>query len=210
MGNASGQHTLISTKNLKEHFRDTLQQTLAHNQVDAEQETIIYIVQLLLNFLRSDQLFEKTEHGLHIKPLALHYIDALQHASDENRHRSLQQLGDMALFIAGLFADSLERKPVDVDYYIAMGGNAYGYLAESAHTTRRGKVFAQIFAELAGKFTKFVDALSEINDHANMQYSVNILRLYEVWRKTGSERAARRLRALGIEPLLTPAPTLHH
>ncbi|GAB4358946.1 MAG: hypothetical protein Kow006_27730 [Gammaproteobacteria bacterium] len=210
MSRIEDREPLISTENLEEHLKTTLRQTLAQNKVEAEQETILYIVQILLNYLRSDQLFERSEHGLQIRPLALHYIEALQHASLENRDRSLQQLGDIALFIAGLFADSLERKPVDIDYYIAMGGNAYGHLAQSVHTSRRGIVFRQIFAELAEKFTQFVDALGEINDHANMQYSANILRLYELWRKTGSTRAARRLRALGIEPLTTPVTTLQH
>jgi len=37
----------------------------------------------------------------------------------------MQRLGDTALFIAGVFADSLNRKLVDVDYYVAMGGTAY-------------------------------------------------------------------------------------
>ena len=200
MGISPGRRPLITTTNLQEYFQKTLDHSLKQNSVEAEQETVFYIVQLLTNFLRSEQLFETTDDGLRIKPLALHYIDALQHASHQERHRALQQLGDVALFIAGLFADSLERKPVDVDYYIAMGGNAYGYLAENFRGTRRRTVFSMVFAELSEKFTKFVDVLAEINEHANMQHSANILRLYELWIATGRRRAARRLRASGLSP----------
>ncbi len=210
MVQSTGRRQLISTTNLQEHFQNALDESLKQNRVQAEQETVFYIVQLLINFLRSDQLFETTDEGLRIKPLALHYIDALQHASQQDRDRALQQLGDVALFISGLFADSLERRPIDIDYYIAMGGNAYGCLAENTRTSRRNKVFALVFAELSEKFTKFVDVLGEIGDHANMQCSANILRLYELWLKTGSQRVARRLRALGIDPALTPITQTHH
>ena len=210
MGQSTSLQSLISTTNLQEHFKNALDQSLKQNSVQAEQETVFYIVQVLINFLRSDQLFEKTDDGLRIKPLALHYIDALQQASQQDRDRALRQLGDVALFVSGFFADSLERRPIDVDYYIAMGENAYGCLAENNRSLRRSKVFASIFAELSEKFSRFVDVLAEIGDHANMRCSVNILRLYELWVKTGSQRAARRLRALGIDPALVPATQTHH
>ena len=46
------------------------------------------------------------------------------------RNRALQRLGDVSLFIAGFFAGSFARKLVDIDYHIAMGGRAYGSLAD--------------------------------------------------------------------------------
>ena len=48
------------------------------------------------------------------------------------RFELLKKLGDRSLYISGFFADSLQRKVVDVDYYAEMGGVAYGALADSA------------------------------------------------------------------------------
>ena len=45
------------------------------------------------------------------------------------RERGLQRLGDVSLFVAGFFAHSFARKLIDIDYHIAMGGQAYGTLA---------------------------------------------------------------------------------
>ena len=53
------------------------------------------------------------------------YSDALEEESGEARNQILRRLGDVALFISGVFSRSLKRRVVDVDYYIAMGGGAY-------------------------------------------------------------------------------------
>jgi hypothetical protein len=105
------------------------------------------------------------------------------------------------LFISGVFADSLNRKLVDVDYYIAMGGNAYSYLSDSSHNTLRWQVLSEVFEELASKFAVFVDILGEVSENAHFNRDVDVMRLYEVWLRTGSKRAGRRLQRLGIQPL---------
>lgn len=201
MTQQEGRRTLIKNSNIREHFHQSLDNALKLNAVSAAQETVLYLVELLVHFLRSDRLFETTEEGLRIRPLALHYLDAVEGTTSREREQALRRLGDIALFVAGVFTDSFERKPVDVDYYVAMGGSAYGYLAEGGCASRRGRALAPTFAELSAKFTDFVDVLADLSDHALMQRNANILRLYEIWLRTGSRRAARRLRALGIEPL---------
>ena len=65
---------------------------------------------------------------------------------------------------------------------------------------------AGVFAELAEKFQPLVDVLGEISDAARVYTQRDILRLYEVWLKTGSTRARRLLQGLGIDA--TPV-TLH-
>jgi hypothetical protein len=58
---------------------------------------------------------------------------------------------------------------------------------------------ARVYAELAAKFLPLVDALGEISDAARRYTQADILRLYEIWLKTGSPRARGLLRQLGIE-----------
>ena len=55
-----------------------------------------------------------------------------------------------------------------------------------------------IFAELAQKFTSFVDALNEVSETSCQHSDEDILRLYEVWLKTGSPRSYRILKELGV------------
>jgi hypothetical protein len=79
-----------------------------------------------------------------------------------------------------------------------MGGHAYGTLAGGLSRGRR-QVLGRVFAELAAKFQPLVDALGEISDAARRYSETDVLRLYEIWLKTGSPRARRLLRGLGIE-----------
>ena len=124
--------------------------------------------------------------------------EALEAPTLQQRERGLQRLGDVSLFIAGFFAHSFARKLIDIDYHIAMGGGAYGTLAGGLCRGRR-QVLGRVFAELAAKFLPLVDALGEISDAARRYTQADVLRLYELWLKTGSPRARGLLRKLGIE-----------
>ena len=115
------------------------------------------------------------------------------------RADALQRLGDVALFIAGLLSGSLNRKLVDIDYYIAMGGSAYGQLSNTrANAVSDGS--PEVFEELSHKFSGFVDVLDEVAERAPGHNNTDVMRTYEVWLRTGSPRAARRLRRHGIDP----------
>jgi hypothetical protein len=125
--------------------------------------------------------------------------EALEAPSAADRHRGLQRLGDVSLFVAGFFAQSFARKLIDIDYHIAMGGRAYGALADALARTR-SRVLGQVFAELAEKFQPLVDALNEISESAYRHSDRDILRLYEIWLKTGSPRSFEILKRLGVNP----------
>jgi hypothetical protein len=79
-----------------------------------------------------------------------------------------------------------------------MGGRAYGALAESLARGRR-RVLGQVYAELATKFMPMVDALGEVSDSGRVFSEADILRLYEIWLRTGSPRAREQLGKLGVQ-----------
>jgi hypothetical protein len=58
---------------------------------------------------------------------------------------------------------------------------------------------APVYAELAAKFQPLVDALGEISDTARVYTQSDVLRLYEIWLRTGSARARGLLADLGVE-----------
>ena len=183
-----------------EFFQESVASAMTHQQVQADDDTTHYLVSLLTHFVHAENLYEETGEGLGLRPLAFLYADAVQSRNAAERQAVLRRLGDIALFIAGFFADSLDRKAVDVDYYIAMGGGAYGCLAEDLDGTLRGRALTPVYRELATKFTPFVDVLGEVSESIQARDQRTLLRLYELWLRTGSPRLARRLREHGIEP----------
>lgn len=191
---------LIVDTDIMAFFQDRVENAASNQHLDASQDSLHYVVNLLTVFSHSRELFETTPDGPMIRPLASFYADAVSATTTEERRHALKRLGDIALFVAGVFADSLNRKLVDVDYYIAMGGNAYGYLSDTVQNSLRWRCQGPIFDELSGKFTAFVDLLDEVSEHAHFRNHGDIMRLYELWMRTGSDRALSRLRRLGIEP----------
>ena len=205
--------TIQTVASLKEFFRDALHNALSHQHVAVDDQTEHYVVNMLTLFSDADALFERepgaSEPRSRLKPLALMLGEALEAPSQEARFRGLQRLGDVSLFIAGFFSAGFARKLVDIDYHIAMGGRAYGTLAETS-APARANVLRRVFAELATKFTPMVDALNEISETSYQHSDRDRLRLYELWLKTGSERSRGLLRKLGLEPTAAARSRLAH
>ena len=191
---------LLQVGSLEEFFRDALHGAAAKQRLALDGHTEHYVVNVLTNFSRADAFYEQAAGGPRLKPLAFMLAEAVEAPSLRERQHALQRLGDVSLFIAGFFSHSFARKLVDVDYHIAMGGRAYEALADSSRSAPSTRGFGSVFAELARKYGELVDALNEIADAGRPPVHDDLMRLYEVWIKTGSQRAAGRLRALGLEP----------
>ncbi len=195
--------------NLTEFFREALHAALIHQHIAVEDQTEHYVVNLLTLFARSEALYEQTRDGVRLKPLAQMLSEALDARSFGDRQRGLQRLGDVSLFVSGFFAHSFARKLIDIDYHIAMGGRAYGTLAETL-SRGRARALAQVFAELAEKFQPLVDALNEVSELSYQHSQRDVLRLYEIWLKTGSRRSYDILKRLGVTPTAAARSALAH
>ena len=204
-----GAGTVVAVPNLREFFHDSVQKALRNQRVDVDDHTEHYVVNVLTMFARSEELYEQTPEGVRLKPLAHMLADAAAAQSAQQRDETLRRLGDVSLFIAGFFAQIFSRKLVDVDYHIAMGGRAYGTLAENMRGTLRGQAYAALFLELAGKFQRLVDVLNDVAEMAYTHTDKDILRLYEIWLKTGSPRAFSILQRLGVAPVQVGARREH-
>ena len=201
---------IITKKSLQEYFFDSVNAAVKNQQVETSDEIIYYLVNLLTSFSRSEDLFQYNEDGVSLKPLALMYTDALSETALAERIRILQKLGDTALFISGVFSDSLNNRLVDVDYYIAMGGNAYSYVSDSMRSYYRNNAVQPLYEELTNKFVDFVDVLSEVTENKLFASDYDIMRLYEVWMRTGSKRTEMILKKLGIDPVQASTPDYKH
>lgn len=192
---------VVPVHDLRDYFRESIDKAIVNQGVIVDPHAAHYVVNLLTLFSRSEELYEDDGDAYGLKPLALMLVDATDAATIEEREAALQRIGDVALFVAGFFADSLTYKPVDIDYYVYMGGNAYGSLSDEIRSTTRGRALAAVYRELARKFQAVVDVLNEVREGTGRSTDVDLLRTYEIWLRTGSKRAAALLKQNDVIPL---------
>lgn len=179
---------LFRSESPTEFFRELVESAMENQRVSAHELTSFYVVNLLAGFVHGD-----SDPGGD-QPLGARLVRALQTAGMAQRD-GLRRVGDQSLFITGFFADSLNRRLVDVDYYIHLGALAYRSLARHGDRT-----FGDVFDELSDKFTTFVDILGEVSERTSIASNADVLRLYEKWLRTGSRRSGDMLVARGIVP----------
>ena len=201
MSSIAASEGVVQVHNLRDYFRESIDTVIDNQGVDVDPHAAHYVVNLLTLFARSEDLYEDHGEAYGLKPLALMMADAATASSAVERSFSLQRIGDVALFIAGFFADGLAHKLVDLDYYIHMGGTAYGSLSDEIRGTARGRALADVYRELARKFQIVVDVLNEVRESTRRSSDIDLLRTYEVWLRTGSKRAAGLLRKNGVVPM---------
>lgn len=173
---------LIETTSLKAFFHDEINGVLDRRHPSLSEDARAYTVNLLYQFSRSDRFFEWYEQRIDLRPLAMLYGEAVQTQSLHERRQMLRRLGDIALFMAGVFGPSLERKPVGLDYYINMGGGAYDWLSESLAASGEKSLRWQIFHELAENFAQMVRALDEFAASSGLRGDPDRIALDEAWR----------------------------
>jgi hypothetical protein len=96
----------------------------------------------------------------------------------------------------------LTRSLVQVDYYVGIGQNAYAQLSRSLDS-RAGstRTIADVYAELADQFPRFVDVLGEVRKRialAEVNATTDVTKLYEIWLRSRDEWVEKKLRALGV------------
>jgi hypothetical protein len=179
-----------------EFFKEQLEKAMEHQRISTSAFTEYYLVSLLTGSLRAQET-PADDPGCSDLPLAVLYARAMA-ADGIERARLLRALGDTALFVSGFFVDSLPGRNVDLSYYQALGGRAYGRLGQRDELLGFGP---EVFSELSQRFRAFADVLAEVADATRVGAADSILRLYERWLKTGSRLAAQRLVEQGVAPM---------
>lgn len=173
--------TLASS--VDEFFHEVVTDALEVVELEASEPASWYLVGLLGEMTRA----RLTDEPLGPK-LAQVGLDAGE------RVRTLKQVGDQSLYVAGFFSESLSRSLVDVDYYVGIGQNAYAQLARSLGAQRS---LTEVYEELAEKFPRFVDVLAEVRKRTDFA-TPDVGKLYEIWLRTRDEWIEKKLRALGV------------
>lgn len=178
---------LLRHESPTEFFRDRVEAAMRRQHVAVRELTSFYVVNLLASFVHRERAPGADE------ALGIRFVQALQ-AGGTAQRRGLRDVGDTSLFISGFFSDSLNRRLVDIDYYIQLGGRAYGSLAQADDR------FGDVFDELSTKFPVLVDVLMEVSEQSALTSDADLLREYERWMRTRSARSGAKLASRGIVP----------
>lgn len=177
-------------------FRELVQTAMTTQEVAPSETVEFYLVHVLEAFTRPNQA------DLLDPPLAVDFLSA-DRLPPAQRIGKLKRVGDTALFVTGMFADSLERSAVGASYYAALGRTAYARLSHE----HRGKSTGSMFEEICDRFPECVGVLMEISEHDVFHREQDTVRLYRRWLTTGGRREAKLLGRRGLVPV---APTTRH
>lgn len=188
---------------LDSYFETEINETARKQGLNLSQMSSMYLARMLCRFVESRAYFTQnptTNPDEQIKQslptLALLWLEGQTQPLGEQYQR-FQQVGDLALFTSGFFSERINRSLVDVDYYIAMGGRAYeraGHIRESIQAERD----INVFFELSRSFGNLVEVMAEISDKSLLGSDQDILKLYEKWMGSGSDRIRRMLAETGV------------
>jgi hypothetical protein len=181
----------LFTSTPREFFRSRIRQACDEQRVEPSETAEFYLVLLLERFVHH-------ERGLLDRPLALDYLASFEE-QPMARYGKLRHVGDTALFVAGVFTESLGRSPVGSDYYTSLGGLAYGHLA-SMPGTPHGRSAIELFTELSMRFLDFVRVLSHMSLDDIFASDRDTLRVYRRWLVSRGARDAELLVRRGIIP----------
>ncbi len=183
--------------NLDIYFHGLISEAFKNQKIEEKENEHVsfYLMNLLSRFCEPEKLYSigKGEE----KPLAVLFCEA-QQEDIPNKAKLLKYLGDFSLFMSGYFQDSLNRKIVDIDYYISMGEGAYSQLSTLPVSKKHPTLFTDMFSTLGKRFSQWVDVLTEVSENCQMTKQTDLLRLYEKFLRTKSDRLKSMLSKQGI------------
>lgn len=173
----------VFSTSLQDYFHCSVRRAVEHQGVPAGEATVYYLAGLLTNFSRSENLFEYGRDGVRLRSLAHLYADAVHSESERGRRLLMRQMGDVALFVSGMFSGFFNRRRalVGMDYYIAMGGQAYASLAGSGDGAFATRETEDVFERLSTGFGDFVGVLTEVGNEGARERHQQASELINHW-----------------------------
>ncbi len=196
--------SIVATGSVASFFDEVVEDALKARQVEASHGAARYLVGVLSDFTRPDgatrEAFER--------PLTLVLQEALVMPNPAERFERLRHLGDAVLYASGFFADHFLARGVEPQYVFGIGARAYGTASSMLRAGSSGNLDEQaksvdVFSELSDHFDQFASVIAEVSDIAfakNAADARGLLKLYEKWLRTGSDRLAGELTAHGLIP----------
>lgn len=169
--------------NLADFFERQLTQSMAGQGVNSSREARAYLTGKLVDYVHARMLHNGSEGRAPHRLLAELAIEA-ERAGNAHRYECFRRLGDLALFMAGVFAQQVRRRVVSRQYYVNMGAAAYVQLAV-LDAMIAGQQRIDMYDELACGFPRFADVLEEVSERVQLDKKGGLIRLCERLTRTG-------------------------
>lgn len=189
---------IVAANSVSGFFGEAVEDAMRARGVDATDGATHYLVGLLADYAHPDG---RAGEALG-RPLTLLLDEALHDPDPGERFERLRSLGDGVLYGCGFFGDHFEARGVDARYLHTIGARAYGAASGMLRRTPEDGG-PDLFAELAHNFDSFVDVVAEVADSTitmGLESPRALLKVYERWLRTGSQRLASALTMRGLMP----------
>jgi hypothetical protein len=182
---------------LEGYFDELLKAALASERLALSEAASAYLLQLVTECAHRDALHAGGKPGENGTPALVWLYEAALQAGPAERFNAFRHLGDVALVVSGFFGAHLERSLVDVNYYVHIGGTAYGQAA----TLSRG-VFPEVLGQLSTYFRRLVEVMTRVAEQTTMPVARDVNALYQRWgRNPESVGLQQRMAAQGLIPV---------
>ncbi len=212
--------TIVAARSVSSFFFEVVEGSLRSRGVEATDGATHYLVELLADYAHPDPRAGETLE----RPLTLLLDEAVKETDRAERFERLRTIGDGVLYGCGFFGDHFDARGIDPKYLHGLGARAYGTAssmlrrgADGTSPARPGRgrkleeTGSDLFAELADNFAAFVAVVSDVADTTvamSTETARGLLKVYERWLKTGSERLANALTSRGVMPTRGPKGVL--
>jgi hypothetical protein len=118
---------IILSASLQGYFFEGLLALNKKSLCPVPESVIFYSSDVLDKFTLSQDFFEVSNGKVREKILGTKLLEATQLPREE-QNRVYKEVGDMSLMVCGYFAESVNKKIIDIQYYAQLGKMAYGHL----------------------------------------------------------------------------------
>lgn len=115
---------IILNGNLQAYFFQGLQDLNKKSLCPVPESVLFYSSDVLEKFTLSEDFFEVNEGKVRQKILGIKLLEATQLTREEQK-KVYKDVADMSLMICGYFAESVNNKMVDINYYAQVGKTAF-------------------------------------------------------------------------------------
>lgn len=196
--NSKEQAGLTLITSTSDYFKEIVRDALTHRKIQTYPQVETYLTKLLEYYLDARNLHDENEvvnEAGQRKPKTMAELYMLATQSEtKTKIELLKKLADKSLYMSGFFAESFQRKIIDVDYYAEIGGSAYYQLS----SVTKEDTMAKVYSVFSSRFVDFMDVLTLISQNSLVQSNQSVLRLYDQYLRTGSELAREKLTEMGV------------
>jgi hypothetical protein len=196
---------LLTSGSLREYFTEALGQAMGESMVKLTQSCQLYLINLLNDFSRSENVYAGTDYGEN--PALAILLSRAADAEPQEAVRIYKHLGDSSLYLSGFFNESVGNQAVSVDYYQSMGESAYAQVAGQIRHSEATS--SALYMELAHRFGDLISLLNAISFHGPKAapettglQDKEIFDLVKRYRRTQNPEILKVLNKTGVSPLL--------